>query len=163
MWGLKRLRVGSTSRFQAVKMKLSHRTLKQRHELGSNRVLYTYRHNFLVRCATEGYIHRVSHNWKRNFESQKSWVSLLSPFLSFYGLSERFHLCKHRLFSIFLYNFAREIGAWPAKIDPVAHARCLTVVLSYCQGSGPWIHLLLVPIKYVQPNWKTLSDWYKWK
>lgn len=49
-------------------------------------------------------------------------------------LSERFHFCTHQLFSVFLYNFAREICAWPAKIDPVAHARCLTVALSYFQG-----------------------------
>ena len=58
-------------------------------------------------------------------------------FFPFTVLSERFHLCTHRLFSVFLYNFARKIGAWPAKIDPVAHARCLTVVLSYSQREWP--------------------------
>ena len=57
-----------------------------------------------------------------------------------------------------LYNFAREIYAWPAKIDPVAHARCLTIALSIFKGSGSWIHQLLVPMKYIQLNRKTLSD-----
>ena len=161
MWGLKRLRVGPTSCFQAVKTKLSHRTLKQRHELGSNRVFYTYMHNFLIKCATEGYIHRVSHNWKRNFESQNFPSLSISFLLRFYQNVFIFaHTgCFPSFFTILRGKSARgrlKLILW----------RMPDVWLLYYhifKGSGAWIHLLLVSIKYVQPNWKTLSDWYKWK
>ena len=60
-------------------------------------------------------------------------ISLLSPFHSFYGFIRTFSSLHTPVVFLFLYNFAREIGAWPAKTDSVAHARCLTVVLSYSQ------------------------------
>lgn len=49
-------------------------------------------------------------------------------FFPFTVLSERFHLCTHWLFSVFLYNFAREIGACPMFY-------CCTVIFS--KGVAP--------------------------
>ena len=129
------MRIGPTSCFQAVKTKLSHRTLKQRHELGSNCVLYTYMHSVLAKCQCDRKVYTEYLVIKKETLSPKSPKFPFSlHFFPSTVLSERFHFCTHQLFPVFLYNFAREICAWPAKIDPGAHARCLTVALSYFQG-----------------------------
>ena len=99
-------------------------------------------------------------------ETSSPKISLLSPFHSFYGFIRTFsslHTPVVFLLSLQLGN--REIGAWPAKKKLILWRMPDVWLLYYhiLKGSGAWIHLLLVSIKYVQPNWKTLSDWYKWK
>ena len=112
--------------FQAVRTKLSHTSYKQPHKPVSYGVRKAY--NFFVKnqngenlYLNQLYARKVS---SFLFLAVFSCHSFLWIFQSFYV-----YFTRQRWFvMVFLWNFALGIGAQPAKIDTLAHARCLTAV-----------------------------------